>query len=713
VVAAPDTGMTDLVGYSRSVEDALGVPPLIRVNGKAPLDPAWTTGPRRDPSTWRRKLEGHTGNVGMLTGCGLVGIDVDLHHDGAADALDELRDRGLPILTVTSITGGGGAHYLYRTPADVEIPSRPLPGLVGIDVKGHGGMLVIPPSVHPNGQPYEWEYGWSAFDHVLLDLPVPMLDLVGAGMQEREARELDERDHQAVELLLQHFDGHSPEVRKRSIMVTRPGKERGTSAEVGYLGPGVTMVWSSNWPGLPAGMHALWQLRKLAGVPPREWSIPRRLEPAVDPELPDGYRLWREGDDLRPVPVLASAARHGLVGHYLDLLDGQTEAGLAAVGALVLVHLGTLIGRRAVVCIGPHRQHANLYTLVIGESSTGAKGSAEHAAERLTEHVAPGFFVRHAMGGFGSGEALVEAVRDMKTDEDPNEKRRVINESEFSAVLRVARRESSILSEIIRQGFDYKPIRHRTKTHGTITSTGHHLAIVGSITPAELFACSSALDVENGWLNRFLFVHSEMQRVLPFGGDVDDAELRSIAAHVGDALDALYQRASAAFLAPIEYPIIEGSPTGDVWEPWYRQVRTGSGAGRVAALTKRQHVQAARLALVFAVLDRAVAITPAHLQAAMAWTDYSVAGVERYFGHGPGGQAGKLLDAIRTAMPDGLSVAEQHAVFGRHLKGVDLERLRAQLEGDRLIVTAVQPTDGRPRETCFAITPLRTNEVSE
>jgi hypothetical protein len=266
--------MSDLVRYSRRLEDALGIPPLVRVNGKAPLDPSWTTGPRRDPGTWRAKLEGHRGNVGMLTGYGVVGFDVDLHHQGAADSLDALRDRGLTIYTVTNLTGGPGLHYLYRTPVDLEIPSRPLPDFPGIDVKAHGGMLVIPPSVHPSGVEYEWECNYSPFDCELVALSAPLLELVGAGTRDRAERELDERDHQAVELLLQHFDGHSPKVRARSIEVTRPGKERGASAEVGYLNAGVTTVWSSNWPNLPAGIYDLRKLRALAGVPGPRFDIP-------------------------------------------------------------------------------------------------------------------------------------------------------------------------------------------------------------------------------------------------------------------------------------------------------------------------------------------------------------------------------------------------------------------------------------------------------
>jgi putative DNA primase/helicase len=436
---------------------------------------------------------------------------------------------------------------------------------------------------------------------------------------------------------------------------------------------------------------------------------PKITVPTV--ELPDGYRLWHPGDDDRPTPVLSPTARYGLVGTFLELIDGQTEAGIAAVGAIVLAQLGTLIGRRAVVRIGEHRHHANLFELIIGDTSTGGKGSADTAAERLTEAVEPGFFVRHAMGGFGSGEAIVEAIRDTDPDEDANEKRRVINEAEFSAVLRVARRESSILSEIIRQGFDYKPIRHRTKASGVVISTGHHLAVVGSITPIEMLRCSSELDVENGWLNRFLLMHAEIERVLPFGGAIDDTELTEIVQHVRKALARL--AGTGIDGTAISYRIEAATDTGELWEPWYRRVRFGSGEGRVRSLTRRQHVQAARLALIFAVLDEADEIKPAHLEAATAWTDYSVATAERYFGSGPGGQAGKLLDAIRRAMPDGLTTTDQHAVFGRHIDATALEVLRHELEAAHHVFSYELSTGGRPKIVSVAITAVRTNEETE
>ena len=121
--------------------------------------------------------------------------------------------------------------------------------------------------------------------------------------------------------------------------------------------------------------------------------------------------------------------------------------------------------------IGEITHHANLFTMIIGETSTGAKGTADGVVDRFMNELDPLFYERHVVSGFGSGEAAIEPFRDLtplerEKNEVPREKRRVIDEPEFSRVLRVAHRDGSILGQVIRQGFDYKPIQHRTQKGG-------------------------------------------------------------------------------------------------------------------------------------------------------------------------------------------------------------------------------------------------------
>jgi hypothetical protein len=94
--------------------------------------------------------------VGIATGeaSGIWVLDID-----DRDALYELeREHGELPPTLTSITGSGGEHQFFAYPADGRIITNSASGFApGIDVRGEGGQVVAPPSVHPNGNRYEWD----------------------------------------------------------------------------------------------------------------------------------------------------------------------------------------------------------------------------------------------------------------------------------------------------------------------------------------------------------------------------------------------------------------------------------------------------------------------------------------------------------------------------------------------------------------------------
>jgi hypothetical protein len=88
-------------------------------------------------------------NVGGAVPNGHVVLDVD-----GPEGRTQISGRHLPA-TVAAFTGGGGLHYWFRLPKGVAGGNRTrfLPGL---DLKGLGGYVVLPPSRHPSGLAYEW-----------------------------------------------------------------------------------------------------------------------------------------------------------------------------------------------------------------------------------------------------------------------------------------------------------------------------------------------------------------------------------------------------------------------------------------------------------------------------------------------------------------------------------------------------------------------------
>src|SRR5215218_4665651 len=88
--------------------------------------------------------------VGIVTGpvSDVLLLDVD-GPEGEA----ELQKHGHPVTPIVR-TAGGGLHLYFKHPEHrVRTGIRVAPGL---DVKATGGYVVAPPSVGPNGKPYEW-----------------------------------------------------------------------------------------------------------------------------------------------------------------------------------------------------------------------------------------------------------------------------------------------------------------------------------------------------------------------------------------------------------------------------------------------------------------------------------------------------------------------------------------------------------------------------
>lgn len=123
-------------------------------------------------------------NIGIACGevsGGLMVIDLDVHEDGTngLDSISEWERKHdkLPE-TVRSITGKGGAHCLYRVNQWVGNRTGVLPG---VDVRGDGGYIVAPPSIHPNGRRYEWEYDLDEYPIAKADETV--LKLLNTGKE--------------------------------------------------------------------------------------------------------------------------------------------------------------------------------------------------------------------------------------------------------------------------------------------------------------------------------------------------------------------------------------------------------------------------------------------------------------------------------------------------------------------------------------------------
>lgn len=99
-------------------------------------------------------------NIGMPTGLAssLLVLDVDLPR-GEQNLLALMGSRGTIPLTALQTTGSGGEQYFFCYPTDAPIyNSAGSHGGIAdnLDIRGEGGYVILPPSMHVSGRPYKW-----------------------------------------------------------------------------------------------------------------------------------------------------------------------------------------------------------------------------------------------------------------------------------------------------------------------------------------------------------------------------------------------------------------------------------------------------------------------------------------------------------------------------------------------------------------------------
>lgn len=113
-----------------------------------------TTSPEQIGAWWRQYPDA---NIAVATGkiSGIVVVDIDIKKGVAGDeslfALEQKYGK-LPD-TPTSITPSGGRHYFFKyvNPVPCKVGIAP-----GIDIRGDGGYVILPPSVI-----HDKYYGWD------------------------------------------------------------------------------------------------------------------------------------------------------------------------------------------------------------------------------------------------------------------------------------------------------------------------------------------------------------------------------------------------------------------------------------------------------------------------------------------------------------------------------------------------------------------------
>jgi hypothetical protein len=396
-----------------------------------------------------------------------------------------------------------------------------------------------------------------------------------------------------------------------------------------------------------------------AGRVPLGDPLERDLEPDLGPVAGNG----RGQLDGPPWPVLDPAARYGLAGEMVATIGPHTEADDAALLVSLLAAFGSAVGAGPHVRADGADHAARLFGVIVGRSSRSRKGTSWRHSRNVMAAADPEWAATRVLSGLSSGEGLIAAVADPTEDKDGNlaggvtDKRLFVIEEEFSRALAVKSRESNTLSATVRQAWDTGTLRTMTKV--PMAATGAHITVLGHITIEELRTGLTELDRANGFANRFLFVLARRSKLLPSGGNIDDATVAELGAKLRDAID--FGRTVGR---------VHRDAAADArWEVLYAELAAEDEfEGLAGALCARAEAHITRIALIYALLDHSRVIRLEHLDAAEAVWRYCEESVRYIFGDATGDRiAEELLAALEAAGDEGLTGRDQHKLFSFNL----------------------------------------------
>jgi hypothetical protein len=427
---------------------------------------------------------------------------------------------------------------------------------------------------------------------------------------------------------------------------------------------------------------------------------------------------WTVGPDQRttmaepqkPSP-LAKAAFHGVAGRFVEIVDPHTEADRAAILLQVLVAAGVYLGRHAYYQVEADKHYSNLFTVLIGPTAKGRKGTSWGHVRRVLRLLDDGVERNCVVSGLSTGEGLIWQVRDpiveqqaskehgrivsyQQVQKDPGvaDKRLVVVESEFARVLKVITREGNTLSACVREAWDTGMLRILTKS-SPARATNAHIGIVGHITRDELRRLLTTTEAANGFANRFLWAYVERSKELPMGGSLKESDIAPIVKNISQAAVRIEERR-----IPFSHAGVRA------WKEVYGSLSRGY-PGLLGAVIGRAEAQVVRLALIYALLDGSQDIDVAHLKAALAVWDYCEASARYTFGEALGDEtADSILRYLRTLGTAGATRTDIYNFFARNKPSAEIGRALEALRCAGYARVETQQTDGRPSEVWFAAT---------
>lgn len=417
-------------------------------------------------------------NIAIVTGpiSGIVVLDID-----GFEGEKSLKENALFLPPTPCVKTGRGFHYYFEYQDGVKNLVRRYPG---IDLRGEGGYVLAPPSLHSSGVRYEW----------IIDLKQGFAKLPD-WVFKREDKRVDKDAGWVEELLLGVEEG------KRNDSLTRLAGH--------YFGKGlkfeetkiILLDWNrKNKPPLPEEEL----LKTVESIYKRESS--KKRDEGIKLELLSD----RERNQIGSMALT-------LIDRYLSMAKDITDAPEDYHLASILAILSTVVGPNVFspLLTGLTRPlKCNLYVLLLGESSLYRKSTALYLALSTLKGI-PECFGKPAedqkeqtygivIPSSFSPEALLHILS--KRDGKPS----LLVKDEITGLFKAFKRQyMSGTKEDLIKIYDCDRIERMTLTNGYITIKSPYLTILSATTPNSFSQVFEDIDIQSGLLPRFLIAYPE------------------------------------------------------------------------------------------------------------------------------------------------------------------------------------------------------------
>lgn len=391
------------------------------------------------------------------------------------------------------------------------------------------------------------------------------------------------------------------------------------------------------------------------------------MDDTTDPEKLQGLQEVEAPEiPVRGWPSDIKMDQMGRAGRIAQLTTAGTEIDPHATLFSLLTVAGGVVGPDTFMYVGETRHYARLFTVLVGASSRGRKGSSLSPILRVFRDVVPSFPRIETSGPLSSGEGLLYRIRDASDESDESgepfdsgveDKRLIVLDGEFAGALKAMKRESNTLSAILRSAWDTGNISPLTKNN-PIRVTNGHVSFVSHITNPELHTCLSESDSLNGFSNRILWICTRRQGSVPFPPRLSEEALREIGTILSQAIK----------LAAKVREMSLDSDAREIFRQAY-PILTSERPGLFGAATSRAEAQTLRLAMILAIIDESPSIRKEDMTRALHCWRYAEQSALFIFGdREPDPRAEKILNFLRAGEKTTTQIINE--LFCKNGKGI-------------------------------------------